>query len=56
MYGTTTNNTQADRPNAIAAAIPGIGIGLMIVDFMVQGHGGTWSLESSESFGTTEVA
>lgn len=39
--------------NAIAAAIPGTGIGLMIVGFIVHEHGGTWSLVSSESNGTT---
>lgn len=38
--------------NAIAAAIPGTGIGLMIVGFIVHEHGGTWSLNSSESVGT----
>jgi signal transduction histidine kinase len=39
--------------NAIAAAIPGTGIGLMIVGFIIHEHGGTWSLSSSESVGTT---
>ena len=39
--------------NAIAAAIPGTGIGLMIVDFIVQEHGGSWSLASSLAMGTT---
>ena len=38
--------------NAIAAAIPGTGIGLMIVGFIVHEHGGSWSLKSSESIGT----
>lgn len=38
--------------NAIAAAIPGTGIGLMIVGFIVHEHGGSWSLNSSESVGT----
>ena len=39
--------------NTIAAAIPGTGLGLMIVDFIVHEHGGSWSLTSSESVGTT---
>ncbi len=39
--------------NAIEAAIPGTGLGLMIVDFIVHEHGGSWSLASSESTGTT---
>lgn len=39
--------------NAIEAAIPGTGIGLMIVGFIVHEHGGTWSLVSSESHGAT---
>jgi len=39
--------------NAIDAAIPGTGLGLMIVDFVVGEHGGSWSLASSESVGTT---
>lgn len=39
--------------NAIASTIPGTGIGLMIVDFIVREHGGSWSLASSESVGTT---
>jgi len=38
--------------NAIDAAIPGTGIGLMIVGFIVHEHGGTWSLTSTESVGT----
>jgi signal transduction histidine kinase len=38
--------------NAIAAAIPGTGIGLMIVGFIVHEHGGSWSLISSENSGT----
>lgn len=39
--------------NAIAGAIPGTGIGLMILGFIVHEHGGTWSLVSTESSGTT---
>ena len=39
--------------NAIAAAIPGMGLGLMIVDFIVREHGGSWSLASSVTVGTT---
>jgi len=39
--------------NVIAAAIPGTGLGLMIVDFIVHEHGGSWSLTSSELSGTT---
>ena len=39
--------------NAIAAAIPGMGLGLMIVDFIVQQHGGSWFLKSSVTVGTT---
>lgn len=39
--------------NAIAEAIPGTGIGLMIVGFIVHEHGGAWSLTSTESVGTT---
>ena len=38
--------------NTIAAAIPGIGLGLMIVDFIVREHGGAWTLASSELEGT----
>lgn len=38
--------------NAIAAAIPGTGIGLMIVGFIVHEHGGSWSLNSLENSGT----
>ncbi|MHB1090641.1 MAG: IPT/TIG domain-containing protein, partial [Ilumatobacteraceae bacterium] len=39
--------------NAVDAAIPGTGLGLMIVDFIVREHSGSWSLASSESVGTT---
>jgi len=39
--------------NVIAAAIPGTGLGLMIVNFIVHEHGGSWSLTSSELSGTT---
>lgn len=38
--------------NAITAAIPGTGIGLMIVGFIVREHGGSWSLASTENAGT----
>ena len=38
--------------NAIAAAIPGTGIGLMIVGFIIHEHGGSWSLNSLENTGT----
>lgn len=38
---------------SVAAAIPGMGLGLMIVDFIVREHGGSWSLISSELSGTT---
>ena len=39
--------------NAIAAEIPGMGVGLTIVGFIVHELGGTWSLKSSESVGTS---
>lgn len=39
--------------NAIGAAIPGSGLGLMIVNFIVGELGGTWSIDSSEAEGTT---
>ena len=39
--------------NAIAAAIPGSGLGLMIVNFIVTELGGAWSIDSSEAEGTT---
>lgn len=39
--------------NAIDAAIPGSGLGLMIVNFIVGELGGTWSIDSSEAEGTT---
>ncbi|MEN9745832.1 MAG: hypothetical protein RL729_304 [Actinomycetota bacterium] len=38
--------------NAIDAAIPGSGLGLMIVNFIVTELGGTWSIDSSEAEGT----
>ncbi len=38
---------------SVARAIPGIGLGLMIVDFIVREHGGSWSLTSLEQSGTT---
>ncbi len=38
---------------SVARAIPGMGLGLMIVDFIVREHGGSWSLTSSEQSGTT---
>ena len=39
--------------NAIEAAIPGSGLGLMIVNFIVTELGGAWSIDSSEAEGTT---
>ena len=39
--------------NAIDSAIPGSGLGLMIVNFIVGELGGTWSIDSSEAEGTT---
>lgn len=39
--------------NAIDSAIPGSGLGLMIVNFIVTELGGTWSIDSSEAEGTT---
>jgi len=39
--------------NAIESAIPGSGLGLMIVNFIVGELGGTWSIDSSEAEGTT---
>lgn len=39
--------------NAIESAIPGSGLGLMIVNFIVTELGGTWSIDSSEAEGTT---
>lgn len=39
--------------NAIDAAIPGSGLGLMIVNFIVTELGGAWSIDSSEAEGTT---
>ena len=39
--------------NAIESAIPGSGLGLMIVNFIVTELGGTWSIDSSEADGTT---
>ena len=39
--------------NAIESAIPGSGLGLMIVNFIVTELGGAWSIDSSEAEGTT---
>jgi signal transduction histidine kinase len=39
--------------NAIDSAIPGTGLGLMIVNFIVTELGGAWSIDSSETEGTT---
>ncbi len=39
--------------NATESAIPGSGLGLMIVNFIVTELGGTWSIDSSEAEGTT---
>jgi signal transduction histidine kinase len=39
--------------NATAAAIPGTGLGLAIVRQIVEGHGGSLTLESTEGVGTT---
>jgi signal transduction histidine kinase len=38
--------------NAIAGAIQGSGLGLMIADYLMRAHGGTWSIESLETSGT----
>jgi signal transduction histidine kinase len=42
-------------PNATAGAVPGLGLGLMIVRAIVEGHDGTIAIDSEVGRGTTFV-
>jgi signal transduction histidine kinase/CHASE3 domain sensor protein len=40
-------------PSAVTEGVPGVGLGLTIVQAIVQGHGGTSSVDSAPGMGTT---